>query len=227
VTFQHEESGFRWSPHQCAESIGRDSRGGLELLHGRLKWLGVDDLDAAQRELYQHILGGPRSNTPRTTPMTDHEGRMHGPFNAMLVDPALGEAAQQLGAAVRYGSKLDGRTREIAILEVARRHRSEFEFYAHRAIGEIAGLSEDELLAMQSGADTESFSPSERLVREVVASLVVHHDLDDELYARADESLGDVVLVDLVVLVGFYEYTALALRVFRVPLPEGARQNFS
>jgi len=196
------------------------------MLHGRLKWLGMDDLDVAQRTLYQRILGGPRSNTPRTTPMADSEGRMHGPFNAMLVDPVLGEATQQLGAVVRYGTKLDDRAREIAILEVARLHESEYEFYAHRAIGIAVGLSEAELSAMQSGEDTESLSPRERLVREVVASLTVHHDLDDELYLRAAEVLGDVILVDLVVLVGFYEYTALALRVFRVPLPEGVMRTF-
>lgn len=196
------------------------------MLHGRLRWLGLGDLDESQRELYGRILGGPRSNTPRTTPMANTDGRMHGPFNAMLVDPVLGEATQQLGAAVRYGIKLDDRTREIAILEVARHHESEFEFYAHRVIGLVAGLSEVELLAMQSGEDAESFSPNERLVRAVVASLVADHDLDDVLYAKAAETLGDVVLVDLVVLVGFYEYTALALRVFRVPLPEGVVPTF-
>ncbi len=151
------------------------------MLHGRLKWLEVDGLDEPRRALYQHIVGGPRSDTPRTTPMTDVAGRMHGPFNAMLFDPALGEAVQQLGAVLRYGTNLDGRTREIAILEVAQRHRSEFEFYAHRAIGEVAGLSNDELLAMQSGEDIESLSTSERLVREVVASLGSHRDLDDAL----------------------------------------------
>ncbi|HVB00055.1 MAG TPA: carboxymuconolactone decarboxylase family protein [Acidimicrobiales bacterium] len=196
------------------------------MLHGRLKWLGEGDLDVAQRELYKRILGGPRSKTPRTTPMTDNEGRMHGPFNAMLVDPVLGEATQQLGAVVRYGTKLDHRTREIAILEVARHHESEFEFYAHRAIGVASGLSEVELSAMQSGKDAESFSSRERLAREVVTSLVVRHDLDDELYLQAAAALGDVVLVDLVVLVGFYEYTALALRVFRVPLPDGVTPIF-
>lgn len=196
------------------------------MLHGRLRWLGPGDLDESQLALYERILGGPRSSTPRTTPMADAQGRMHGPFNAMLVDPVLGEATQQLGAVVRYQTRLDGRTREIAILEVARHHRSEFEFHAHRAIGLVSGLIETELLALQTGEPVESFSQGEALVREVVASLVVNHDLDDALYARAAEALGDVVLVDLVVLVGFYEYTALALRVFRVPLPEGVAPVF-
>ncbi|HUY07230.1 MAG TPA: hypothetical protein VMU99_08230 [Acidimicrobiales bacterium] len=196
------------------------------MLHGRLRWLGKSDLDEAQHALYEHILGGPRKDTPRTTPITDTQGRMHGPFNAMLIDPVVGEATQQLGAVVRYSTQLDDRSREIAILEVARHERSEFEFYAHRAIGLSSGLSETELEAMRSGSDSVSFRPHERLVREVVAALLIHRDLDDALYERAVAALGDVVLVDLVVLVGFYEYTALALRVFRVPLPDGALPIF-
>ena len=177
--------------------------------HGRLDWFAPEELDEHQRALYDAILEGPRSSARRAFPMTDPLGRFHGPFNAMLVDPVVGDAAQRLGAAVRYGTTLEGRSRELAILEVARLHASDFEFYAHAAVGRSAGLSDDETL-----------------IREVVVSLVERHDLDDALYAHAVEVLGTVVVADLVVLVGFYEYTALALRVFRVPLPEGVEQTF-
>lgn len=197
------------------------------MLHGRLEWLAPGDLDEEQRALYGRILGGPRSSTPRTVEMTDDAGRLHGPFNAMLIDPVVGEAAQQLGAAVRYGTQLGDRAREIAILEVAAVHESNFEFYAHRKIGVAAGLSEEEVDAIARRESVPSFRADEQLVREVVNSLAVDHDLDDRLYARAISELGTVVISDLVVLVGFYEYTALALRVFRVPLPPFAPPTFT
>lgn len=197
------------------------------MLHGRLEWLRPEDLDTEQRMLYDHILEGPRATTPRSVPMTDREGRFHGPFNAMLVEPVLGEAAQALGAAVRYGAKLDERTREIAILEIARCHRSEFEFYAHSEIGRAAGLTGVEIEALAHGTLCTSFDEAERCTREVARSLVELHDLEDELYARAVSVLSEVVIADLVILVGFYEYTALALRVFRVPLPEGVAPRFA
>jgi 4-carboxymuconolactone decarboxylase len=194
--------------------------------HGRLDWFAPEELDEHQRALYDAILEGPRSSARRAFPMTDPLGRFHGPFNAMLVDPVVGDAAQRLGAAVRYGTTLEGRSRELAILEVARLHASDFEFYAHAAVGRSAGLSDDEIAALATGAAGATFSGDETLIREVVVSLVERHDLDDALYAHAVEVLGTVVVADLVVLVGFYEYTALALRVFRVPLPEGVEQTF-
>ncbi len=194
--------------------------------HGRLPWLHPDELDEAQRALYDHILSGPRGSAPRSFPMTTEEGRFHGPFNAMLIDPIVGEAAQELGAAVRYGTKLTNRAREIAILDLAEVHQSDFEFYAHAAVGRGAGLSEEEIAALREGAVAPTLSPEEQLIREVTHALVVHHDLDDALYGQAREVLGEVIIADLVVLVGFYEYTALALRTFRVPLPEGTEPIF-
>ena len=195
--------------------------------HGRLAWLTPEELDDEQRALYEAILGGPRATAPRSFPMVDEMGRFHGPFNAMLVDPNVGEAAQQLGAAVRYRTALGDRCREIAILEVARLHRSNFEFYSHACVGSLAGLTDDEIEALASGSGCASFDPKEDLVRETTRSLVESHDLSDALYARAVAGLGEVVIADLVVLVGFYEYTALALRVFRVPLPDGVAPTFA
>lgn len=197
------------------------------MLHGRLEWFHPEDLDDRQRKLYDDILGGPRADTPHSVSMVDSEGRFHGPFNALLAEPRLGEAAQRLGAAVRYESVLDGRSREIAILEVAFHCQSNFEHFAHRAIGLAAGLTEDEIEALSQGSDCTSFSAAEQLTRKVASSLVRYRDLDDELYAQAVELLGVAAVADLVVLVGFYWYTAMTLQVFRVPLPQGAQPVFT
>jgi 4-carboxymuconolactone decarboxylase len=122
---------------------------------------------------------------------------------------------------------LNDRSREIAILEVARLHRSNFEFYAHASVGLNAGLTGDEIGALAAGSGCASFDAKEDLIREATRSLVESHDLNDALYARAVAGLSEVVVADLVVLVGFYEYTALALRVFRVPLPVGVSPTFA
>jgi alkylhydroperoxidase family enzyme len=180
-----------------------------------------------QKKLYDEILSGPRGTARRSFSMTTEEGRFQGPFNAMLIDPVVGSAAQELGAAVRYGTKLEDRSREIAILDLAQVHQSDYEFYAHSTVGKNAGLSDEELVALAGGTDCASFSPTERLVREVAHALVISHDLDDELYRRAKEGLGEILIADLVVLVGFYEYTALSLKVFRVPLPDGILPVFA
>src|SRR4051794_18477744 len=55
---------------------------------GRLPHPTPGELDDDQRAVYDAITGGPRGSGPFR--LTDAEGRLHGPFNAMLVNPQLG-----------------------------------------------------------------------------------------------------------------------------------------
>jgi 4-carboxymuconolactone decarboxylase len=112
-------------------------------------------LDEDQRALYDAIAGGRRAQGPQLFRLTDSEGRLEGPFNAFLLQPRLGSALQALGSAVRYDTGLDDRCREIAILVVAAHWESEFEWYAHEAVGRSVGLGDAELAAVRDGRYTE------------------------------------------------------------------------
>jgi len=190
--------------------------------HGRLPWFALDELDTAQRAVHTDITGGPRARAGRTLALADGSGRLHGPFNAMLVNPALGGAVQRLGAAVRYGTGLTDRAREIAILEVARAARSDFEWFAHERIGAAAGLTVTALAAVQRGEAPASFDDTERAVHAFTAALTRAGDVDDDAYETATSALGVTAVVELVTLVGYYQLLALSMRVHRTPLPEGA-----
>lgn len=65
--------------------------------HGRLPWLRPGDLDDEQREYYDRLLNSPRDRAS----YVDDQGRLHGAFNARLLDPPVGTAIQRLGAALR------------------------------------------------------------------------------------------------------------------------------
>src|SRR6202034_3042941 len=81
--------------------------------------------------LYDAITGGPRASQAGTVPITDADGQLLGPFAIMLLAPAVGDAMQQVGAKIRFGTALTGRERELAILTVAGALSSEFERLAH------------------------------------------------------------------------------------------------
>lgn len=83
-------------------------------------------LDPDARALYDRINAGPRGAS-----MLDDQGALIGPFNAMLLSPALGDPLQELGAAIRYRSALTDRCRELAILVVAAHWSSAFEQQVH------------------------------------------------------------------------------------------------
>jgi 4-carboxymuconolactone decarboxylase len=121
---------------------------------------------------------------------------------------------------VRYDTGLDDRCREIAILAVAAHWRSDFEWYAHEAVGRSAGLDEAELAAVRDGRYA-ALTGREAVVARTVNALVVRGDLDDAEYLEVVEVVGAAGLFELLTLVGYYATLALQLRVFRVPGPEG------
>jgi 4-carboxymuconolactone decarboxylase len=194
--------------------------------HGRLPWFAPGELGANARALYDRIAGGARAQGPRAFALTEPDGRLNGPFNAMLLNPEVGNALQELGAAIRYRSGLTDRAREIAILEVSVLRRSSFEWYAHARVGKHAGLTDAEIAAIHDGAAAATLDATETLVRELVRTLLRERDLDDATYAAAAGVLGDVVLSDLIALVGYYDLLALSLRVWRTPLPAGTPSAF-
>jgi 4-carboxymuconolactone decarboxylase len=191
-------------------------------LHGRLPWLRPEDLDAEQREYYDRLLASPR----RRADYADEQGRLRGAFNARLLDPAVGTAIQQVGAALRFHSKLPARLREIVILTVAQSQGCDYEWHGHLADARGAGLSAAQLEALRTGAPAPDLDPAEAAARAAATALLRRRDLTDAEYAECVAEIGPVALFDIISLVGHYLHTALALRVWRVPLKPGEEPVF-
>ncbi|WP_123666898.1 carboxymuconolactone decarboxylase family protein [Actinocorallia herbida] len=185
----------------------------------RLPRLAPGELDPDQRALYDAITGGPRAGGPQLFALTDGQGRLNGPFNAMLFAPGVGSALQELGSAIRYRTSLSARIRELAILTVAARWDSAFERYAHEPIGRAAGLTDVEIAAVRSGTAPDLNDPAEAAALELVRALVEGDDADDAVFERAVSLSGMETVVELTTLVGYYSTLALQLRVFRIGLP--------
>jgi AhpD family alkylhydroperoxidase len=190
--------------------------------YGRLHWFVPDELNEEQRAYYDRLLSGPRD--PKG--VVDGSGRLVGAFNARLLDPATGTAIQELGAALRFGTVLTARQREIAILTVAQAEQCSYEWNAHAEVARRAGLTDPELEGLRTGTWAGTGPPEEYLTWKVVRALAGEGDLTDAGYAEAAGALGEPALFALVSLVGHYRHTALAIRVWRVPLREGDTEAF-
>jgi len=190
--------------------------------YGRAHWFLPEELDEEQRDFYDRLTSGPRD----ASWITDERGRLLGAFNARLLDPPVGTAIQELGAALRFGTRLTPREREIAILEVARAERGGFEWNAHAAAALRAGLDEEQLEALRVGAPAEGLSESESAVRRVARALLERGDLADDEFGDAERAIGPSRIFDVVSVVGHYRHTALAMRVWRVPLRPGDADVF-
>ncbi|WP_394554900.1 carboxymuconolactone decarboxylase family protein [Agromyces sp. MMS24-JH15] len=179
----------------------------------RIPLLPPSRLDEPQRAVYDAVAGGPRAQGVQHFALTDADGALRGPFNAFLLQPAVGGALQELGAAIRYRGLLSDREREIAILLVAAHADSAFERESHEAIARGIGFTDDELRALRnSGPD--GFAGREASVAVVTAALL-GGDLDDDAWAHAERDLGAAIVFELTTLVGYYSTLAMQLRVFR------------
>lgn len=185
----------------------------------RLALTSPADLDAAQRALYDAITGGPRAGQAGTVPMTDDAGRLVGPFAVMLLSPAVGNAMQQVGAAIRFGTSLSDRQRELAILAVAGELRCDFERLAHEPAARAAGLSPEQVDAALSGRVPAGTDEEEAVVLRLARAMTATRALSDEDYRGGIAVLGRERLAELTWLVGYYSALALALAVFRPVLP--------
>jgi 4-carboxymuconolactone decarboxylase len=184
----------------------------------RLAGLTKDSLSPEQSALYASIAEGPRAQGPQHFALTAPDGSLNGPFNAFLYSPVLGNAIQELGAAVRYSTALTDRTREISILIVATRWDSAFERHAHESVGRAIGLTEDEIAELSAGRLPVLDDDHERACAELVFALA-HGDVSDSEWARLQPIVGDSVAFELSTLVGYYAMLGLQLRAFRVEVP--------
>ena len=191
-----------------------------EKLPPRLDLIPPAELAPAQRALYDAITGGPRAGQAGTVPITDADGQLLGPFAVMLLSPEVGNAMQQVGAKIRFGTALTGRERELAILTVAGALSSEFERLAHVPAARALGLTEPQIDAALAGRTADGLSADEAIVARLALSMTVDRTLSDEDYSGGVAALGRERLAELTWLVGYYSALALSLAVFRPVLPE-------
>lgn len=186
----------------------------------RLSLLRPDDLTPDQRALYDKLVTGKRAGGPRAFPLADEQGRLQGPFNGMLLSPGVGDALQQVGAALRFAGALTARQRELATLTVAASESAEYEWAAHVHLARTAGLTDDQIGAIQDDGPLDLPDTAERAVLTASRELVKAGDLSDTTFATAREVLGMPALYELITLVGYYRLLATQMRVFGVTAPD-------
>ena len=155
--------------------------------------------------------GGFRSKTA--------DGKLIGPFNPVLFSPALGGAFLDLQAAEQSHTTLSKRVREVVILSVGAVWKSDYELYAHKAVGRSVGLSEEAVRTLAGGGLPTDLSESEQIAQRYTTQLCREHRVSAELYAAAEEAFGKQGLVDMAALIGIYHLVCTLLNGFEVPVP--------
>lgn len=192
----------------------------------RLTPLLPEQMSSAQRDLLAAIVGGKRGDGRDLEGYLDARGAMRGPFNAMLHRPDLGHTVQRLGEQLRFEGRLPATCREIAILVVAARFRARYEWWAHARIALREGVPQPVIDALAAGTEPVLETEEERIVYTYAHELMATARVSDATHERAEAALGEALLVELVLLLGYYSTVALLLNGFEVDVPQGQTTPF-
>lgn len=161
------------------------------------------NLTAAQQKVHDAITSGPR-------------GAVVGPLGVWLWRPDLAQHAQRLGQYCRYDSSLPQRLSELAILVTGRYWGAEFEWQHHKPIALKAGVHEDIVEAIRTGATPSFTKADEQCVYDLATSLYKTRKVPDAIYQSAIEVLGQDAVIDLVGVLGYYAFISMTINVFEV-----------
>lgn len=192
-------------------------------MSSRFPLLTPRDLSEDQQYLYDQITAPPRADGPFTIKHDD--GSLAGPFNALLFTPGIGNALQELGAALRFKGKLPDRMRELVICAVASALGAEYEWYAHSRVAAVVGVSDSELTQLKGGALPREASEEETAALELTRELIAEAGVTGSTFERAREQLGLAGLTEVSILVGYYRTLAGVLAVAAAELPNTEPQD--
>jgi 4-carboxymuconolactone decarboxylase len=150
------------------------------------------------------------------------EAGLAGPFNAFVTAPGAGRRLSALGGTLRFGTSIERRLSEIAIITIGARWQAEFEWWAHAPMAREHGVSDAVVDAIGRGEDPPFEADDERAVYTAARQLGLSGHLDQDAYDAAHRFLGDTGMVELVSLCGYYTLISFLLNAFAVPLPPGA-----
>lgn len=161
-----------------------------------------------QQKVYDKMVAGPR-------------GKVVGPMRAVLHSPELADRWQSLGELLRFNSQLPERLRELAIIVCARFWNSEVEWHVHAQVATRAGIDRAAIDAIRTARPPQFANRDEAVIYEFARHLLAQGRIDNTLYQEAHALFGDVGLVELGALVGYYTMVSMTLNLHEIPAPAG------
>jgi 4-carboxymuconolactone decarboxylase len=174
----------------------------------RIPLPGRDELDEAQRKVWDSVVAGPR-------------GTVIGPLRAAIHNAELAGRWSAMGEALRFNTSLPKRLSELAIVVTGRRWSSQVEWFVHARVAAESGISAAVLDAIKAGAPPVFADRQEALVYEFARTLQQDGRVPDAVYDAVRESFGVKGVVELTALIGYYTMVSMTLNAHGVPMPEG------
>jgi alkylhydroperoxidase family enzyme len=141
---------------------------------------------------------------------------------ALVNSPDAARAMGGLGQFIRFGSKLDPRLRELAILQVGWLARSPYEWSHHVKLGHDFGVSDDDIRALiddTAGKPTQLDDMAKTVLR-AAREMTQDGAMSDATFAKLQKALGNEQIVDLTITIAFYNAVVRVLATLQIDVED-------
>ena len=144
-------------------------------------------------------------------------GRLINIYRLMLHSPALANAWFELNQAVRYGTEIDGRSRELAVIRVAILNDVEYVQQAHGpAYALKEGLTPEQVSAIANWQPSKLFNDAQRALLDYTDAMTRDLDVRDQVFEELRKHFSERQVVELTMLIGAYNMLTRFLKALRV-----------
>jgi 4-carboxymuconolactone decarboxylase len=155
------------------------------------------------------------------------EGRgyaVRGPFVPLIRSPEVMLRAKAMGDYLRFKSVLPPRINEMVIIITAREWTQNYEWNSHHPAALKAGLRPEIADAIADGRRPTGMIEDEEIAYDMATEILRLKRVSDTTYARAVAKFGEQGVIDLLGVVGYYNFLAIVLNAARTPLPDGVAE---
>ncbi len=145
-------------------------------------------------------------------------------FRALSHSPVALRRFMKLGSYFLDEGTLDAQLRELAILRVGQGCRAPYEFAQHVAFARRAGLTDAQIRGV-GAPHTGLYEPRQLAVLAYAGELTADARVSDAVYGAVAAFLNEEEIVELTLVIGYYNMVARALNALEVEIEPVAQQE--
>ena len=173
--------------------------------------LNPDQLSPEQKAYVENLQKPPRNNTTALK---------NPPFKVYLRSPELARKLEEVSDYVRWGTGLEPRLTELAIMITARQWSSQWIWRGHYRAAVRGGLDPSVGADIAAGRRPEKMKADEAVLYNYATEMYRDKAVSDSTYATAVKQFGEKGLVDLVATMGYYDTVAMTLITAKAVAPK-------
>jgi 4-carboxymuconolactone decarboxylase len=164
--------------------------------------LNPEQLSPQQKAYVENLQKPPRNNTTALK---------NPPFKVYMRSPDLANKLEAVSDYVRWGTGLEPRLTELAIMITARQWSSQWIWRGHYRAAVRGGLDQSVGTDIAAGRRPTKMKEDEEVLYNYAMEMYRDRTVSDTNYAAAVKQFGEKGLIDLVATMGYYDTVAMTL----------------